>query len=519
VVKAQGRAGAERPLRLTVKEKILLQLGESYCERDLGEYPIELTQKGLSEHLAVRRSHIAMSLKGLVEDELVDVRRERVEGEPRRQNIYMLTGNGYSRARELRERACSVEVEFETVEGTRRVKVRDLLESSRLKLIMVVNQAERGGPVREEIDIVTKREKKMVSVFCPTCKRSIEVENVFGDEIVGFDCPGCGRPYRILPAERVVSTVTPRPAVSVPALLVVLFVVFLGVFFLYMIDPVPALVLFGIAGASLVLLYLRRALAGILTREARISAAVIAVTFFSVSGFAVLWSIAIARLSIVEKLEVLLPVVSALVMGYYGVAKTASGLKGEFLVVAGLFMLLMAVSRPFANSIPGLDEDSMPFLGGIGVALLVLSTLHVSGRESRLTAVLFSTGLFVLVIVAETMLSMGGTVLGASVVLGFVLMGVVMVSMPVAQRRVSVSLSESFVASLPLSVGAGVIAFGVFVIAGGALVQGLLEIGLMLPFAYYGAVRVFDRAWMYKVPFVAFVVGLEALVIVHSLAT
>jgi len=519
VVKAQGRTGAEGPLRLTVKEKILLQLGESFCERDLGEYPIELTQKGLSEHLAVRRSHIAMSLKGLVEDELVDVRKERVEGEPRRQNIYMLTSSGYSRARELRERACSVDVEFETEEGTSRVKVRDLLESSHLRLIMVVNQAERGGPVRDEIDIVTKPERKMVSVFCPTCRRSIEVENVFGDEIVGFDCPGCGRPYRILPAERVVSAETPGPVVSGPMLLVIFFLVVLGLFSLYRHELFIAVMLFGVAGAGLASLYVRRALAGFLTREARVSAGMITVAFSSISLFVVLWSLAVQRMAIVEQLEIFLPVVAALVLGYYGVAKVASGLKGEFLVVSGLFMLLLAVSRPFADSIPGLDEDSMPFLGGIGVALLVLSTLHVSGRESRLMAALFSAGLFVLVIVVETMLALGGTALGASVFLGFVLLGGLMVSMPAAQRRVSVSLSESFVASLPLSAGAGVIAFGAFVIAGGALVQGLLEIGLMLPFAYYGAVRVFDGTWMYKVPFVAFVVGLEVLVIAHSLAT
>jgi len=295
--------------------------------------------------------------------------------------------------------------------------------------------------------------------------------------------------------------------------------VFLGLFSLYAHEPVIALVLFCMAGVSLVSLYVRKVLAGVLTREARVSAAVIGVTFFSVSGLVMLWSIAIERISIVEQLEIFLPVVGALVLGHYGVAKVASDLKGEFLVVSGLFMLLLAVSRPFADSIPGLDEDSMPFLGGIGVVLLVLSTLHVSGRESRLMATLFSAGLFVLVIVAETMLHIGDTALGASVFLGFIILGGLMVSFPIAQRGVSVSLPESFVASLPLSVGAGVIAFGAFVIAGGAVLQGLLEVGLMLPFAYYGAVRVFDSTWMYKVPFVAFVVGLEVLVIVHSLAT
>lgn len=48
------------PFRLTVKEKILLQLGESRIfDPDESEFPLEATQKGLSEEMAVRRSHVA----------------------------------------------------------------------------------------------------------------------------------------------------------------------------------------------------------------------------------------------------------------------------------------------------------------------------------------------------------------------------------------------------------------------------------------------------------------------------
>src|SRR5512136_1892540 len=204
-----GPDGAKGRLKLTVKEKLLLELDQHSCEEDRGDYPIELTQKGLGESIGVRRSHVALSLQGLVEDKLVEVKKGRIEGEKRRQNIYILTPNGRSHAHEIRARVLSQDADFEMPGGIQHVSTESFLKISNANLMSVINQLERGDLVRDEITIVTRPEKRLITVFCPTCNKYLEVENSYIDETVGFDCPGCGRPYKIAPAERIVARHAP----------------------------------------------------------------------------------------------------------------------------------------------------------------------------------------------------------------------------------------------------------------------------------------------------------------------
>ena len=119
---------------------------------------------------------------------------------------------GFETGSALRTRLLEVEVSFEDSEGARTVKVSEIVGSRKASLASVIIQLDRGRTVRDEIAVVTAPEKKLISVFCPTCKKQIEVDNVFIDEEVGFDCPGCGRPYRIVPAQRKEETPEKRMA-------------------------------------------------------------------------------------------------------------------------------------------------------------------------------------------------------------------------------------------------------------------------------------------------------------------
>ena len=143
--------------------------------------------------------------KDVAEDvkEKIEERREgHVEGADRRQNAYSVTTNGAEAAFSLRERLFEVEVSFEDARGTRTLKVSEVISGGNVSLASVISQMDRGGTVRDEITVVTAPQKKRVSVFCPTCKKQIEVDNRLVEDEVGFDCPGCGRPYRIVPAAK-----------------------------------------------------------------------------------------------------------------------------------------------------------------------------------------------------------------------------------------------------------------------------------------------------------------------------
>jgi DNA-binding MarR family transcriptional regulator/predicted RNA-binding Zn-ribbon protein involved in translation (DUF1610 family) len=500
-------------LKLTVKEKLLLQLGEHSCDPDRGEFPVELTQKGLSEGIGVRRSHVAVSLQGLVEDDLVYVRKARIEGEKRRQNSYALTPSGCEKAKELRTKVLAVEADFEMPEGVRRTTAGEFLKVSRAGLISTTNQLELGSIVRDEITIVTKPQKKLISVYCPTCKREMEVENTYADEEVGFDCPGCGRPYRIAPAERIVA----RPASnrSPPLLFPVstLFILIGGyIAFRAGFNSATG----GLIVASVVILlilasYLAstmdwRALMG---QRAVAGAKVLAVSIIFGVTFVLLWNAAIIEIDFVQELGWFSGLVLVTIVGYVGMAMVSPESKGEYLLAIGLLATLVAASLIYVGGFEGLTVASAPFLGVLGVALIALSTLNVMDRNLMFLAAILSAGILVVTISLLELLPTTDNALSEVALGGFLILGAIMISLRFAQLKAAMALGDLFVSTLPLAGSAAFILFGLFMVGGGSGFTGVIEIVIMLPFMYFGATKVFDSEWMYRLPIVAFLIFLE----------
>ncbi len=93
--------GRNRP-RITVKEKILVHLLDYESHSEDVEVPVAMTQKGMAVVIGVPRSHIALTLGGMLEERLVELEKLRVTGESRRQNAYFLTHLGHQKAARLR---------------------------------------------------------------------------------------------------------------------------------------------------------------------------------------------------------------------------------------------------------------------------------------------------------------------------------------------------------------------------------------------------------------------------------
>ena len=476
---------------------------------------MELTQKGLSESVGVRRSHVAVSLQGLVEEDLVYVRKSRIEGEKRKQNSYALTPVGCGKAKELKTNILAIEAECEMPDGMRRTTAEEFLRVSRAGLMSVVNQLETGKIIRDEITIVTKPERKLIKVFCPTCKRNMEVENIFVDEEVGFDCPGCGRPYRIAPAERVVV----RPATNVTRgvwFSLSVFFILGGSYVAYTTaydSMIGGLTVASVAILLIVASYLASTInwKGMMGQNAVVGAKIATVSIIFGTTLVILWDLAIIRIDFIEELSWFSILVSMTVLGYAGMTRVSPDSKGEYLLAVGLLSTLIAASLIYVDDFEGLGIPSAPFMGVFGVTLLAMSSLGVIDRNLMLLSAILSVGLFVAIISTLELLPNADSVLSKIALGGFVLLGAFMISLRFVQHKAAKALGELFISTVPFAGSVAFIVLGLFMFVGGSDFTGAIEILIMLPFAYFGVTRIFDSEWMYKLPIAAYLVFLETI--------
>ena len=519
VAEERGQA----PLRLTVKEKVLLELSEHLLEEDLAEYSVELTQKGLSECVGVRRSHIALSLQGLVEDELVYVRKARIEGEQRKQNIYALTPNGVKKTKEIKDRVLSTKADFEMLDGVKHTSAEDFLKISNASMMSVVRQLERGQLVRDEITIVTRPEKKLITVFCPTCQRYLEVENTYVNETVSFDCPGCGRPYKIAPAERVVARAGRRPLIgnAWPAYVAVIALV--GAAASYTVlqtSTVCASIVIMIALVLSLAVYVRARSESSDSNPKRAKAASISMVAIPLGfAFIVIWSRLVAEIDLVAELTWFMPLVVGVVFGYVGIWKVAPSICGEFVLALGAFLVMLAVSLVSMKDFGGLSESSAPFVGVLGITLVAVSTTFVLERNLWILDLLMASGALILLISLVKVRPDVDTLVGGIALTGLVLLGAVLTLLRPAQDSTDIQLGRLFVSTLPFAVGALFFIAGVLMISGGSPAAGVIEIGLMAPFIYYGLRKVFDKEWMYRLPIASLLVSVELVSYTYAFMT
>jgi ATP/maltotriose-dependent transcriptional regulator MalT len=92
--------GAEQ---LRVEDRILLHLQNYIRFADDYEVPKAMSQRGIGEAVWIAWSNVPRAMKKLREDGLVDERTTRVKGEFRKKKVYVLSPQGFTKAKELRE--------------------------------------------------------------------------------------------------------------------------------------------------------------------------------------------------------------------------------------------------------------------------------------------------------------------------------------------------------------------------------------------------------------------------------
>ena len=514
--------------RLTVKDKVLVQMGEHLCEPDLAEYPFELTQKGLSECLGTRRSHIAASMKGLLEDRLIELRKGHIEGETRQQNAYLLTSQGLERAKGLKETIVSEVVEFDKDGEVRKLTIAEVLKTTNLSLASIFKQLDHGGPLKDERTVVTKPGPQLIQIYCPTCRRNFEVENIYGDEEAGFDCPGCARPYRVVPVEKEVFDDKRAPAIGmtraqlfavVSTIIIALIIIearlvrpqlLANLFFAVFFFAIPVILLVGFFG-------FRRPKKA--PRRVVVVSGVISTMLVLGLIMVQVWDILIIRVDFEIQTTISLMLAVALALGYLGTRTMSSQTRGEYLLVAGLTLLLVAIALPFLRKIEGLTMESVPFVGVIGTTVVILSSFHYVNRETQLLDLLLTGGVIIVFVSVVQLLPERANVLDDISIASLILLGLFMVSLRFIQIKASVSVGNQFLAAATLSVGLLFAVLGAFMIWGNSPIAGLAEILLVSPFIFLGIKEVFNSEWMYRVPIVVYLSFVEVLVLTDAFLT
>jgi DNA-binding MarR family transcriptional regulator len=512
-----GGDGAGEALKLKAKEKVLLQLRGFPLDPEAATLPFEATQKGLAEHLSLRRSHVAVALQDLIQSGLVECRKGRVEGEDRRLNVYTLRPAGSTAAAELWDRVSRLDVDFESDSGVVRSTVEGLVSGSKLPLASIVTQLERGGPVRTEITIVTQPKKRAMTVYCPTCERHMEVDNIYVDEEVGFDCPGCGRPYRIVPAlrerARELQTSYFRVAAGFVVIAAAIFIPLaysvLSLFFM-----IPGF----LVGAYLLATSSRERKAEVRGLRSRVSVMTVSL---ALGGLLLLsWHIMVKEVRLSEELAVFGPMLLGVVLGYVGIYLMAPEGRAEFLIGVGILVSLIAVSIMFVEDFSELGVGTAPFLGVLGATMLAFSSFEEVDDRTVPLAVVTGVGAFLLLLIGFVIWPYCDEVLQFVAVTSIAALGVLMVAIRFTSGWTGGrNVEHDFINSVPLAAAFGMVIIGVYMAVGGATLGAMFELAVMLPFAYLGVVRVFDAEWMYKLPFTTIIVAVEVLVATAALST
>ena len=519
--------GACDGLRLKAKEKVLLQLCAYRSEPDDPVFPFEVTQKGLSDHLGLRRSHVAVALQDLVKDGSVEVAKGHVEGAERRLNAYCITPKGLQSGTEIRSRFFESEVPFEDSAGRRSVKVSEIVDSRKASLASVISQLEMGGVVRDEIAIMTKPEKRMISVFCPTCMKQIEVDNVFRDEEVGFDCPGCGRPYRIVPAlkreEPVAAaerSLLPERGRSDAGLAVMLFVVVAAALAVFGQSLCLTGIILSAAAIGFLFLLISRRQGTHAARVRRRSKTGAVALVLGLGGVLVLmWHLLVASIELPETIWAIAPFWVIAAAGYFAMARMLPEFVPDYLVTSGMLFVLVGATLMFIVDLGSLDVSVAPFLGTTGAVLIVLSTFREIDRDAVILDCALASGVLLMLLAGIAPSLIGGDAIDlvASVSVG--LLGAVLASLRVFRETTgSKDLSGHLLATLPLAAAAGLLVVGVLLVTGGAMTVGLIDLAVAVPLAYLGLGRAFKEGWTKRLPLLLLFVAVETLVIIAGLA-
>jgi hypothetical protein len=234
----------------------------------------------------------------------------------------------------------------------------------------------------------------------------------------------------------------------------------------------------------------------------------------------ILWHMTVATVDPYETAVVLVPMLAAAAAGYLGVVFLLPDFRGDYLLSAGLVMIMVAAATMFVVEFGWIDVGMALAVGISGAVIAVLSTFHPIDRDAKMLDGGASTGAFLLLL-AGVVLVPGSEEMTDLMASGSVaLLGAILVGMRAARELTGAKdISSHLLASVPLTVAASLLALGVLLVDGGAALAGAVELAAAAPFGYFGLKQVLNKDWPYRVPLVTVFLAVIALALTAGLLT
>ena len=168
---------------VTVKDRILLHLLDHWGRIPRGEWPETLTQDGIAGVIGISRSHVAVTLPDLIEEQLVEASVERVEGRARRVKVYGLTYSGGQKADKLVKQILTATVTAADDTGEWDLPVDGLIQVHKVHMLVALRLVDEDNRIdlREAAEMVRPREAPL--------EGAVEEEGPEGPEAIPVDEP------------------------------------------------------------------------------------------------------------------------------------------------------------------------------------------------------------------------------------------------------------------------------------------------------------------------------------------
>ncbi|MEL9999516.1 MAG: AAA family ATPase [Thermoplasmata archaeon] len=113
--------------KITLRTRILIYLADYWKYKDRYQYPIEITQEGISRAVGITVSHVPRELDILMDNKLVEEIKGRVSGKEKRMNVYFLTYDGMFEVEKIKRSIGNENVHF----NGKKYRIYDLVEIKR----------------------------------------------------------------------------------------------------------------------------------------------------------------------------------------------------------------------------------------------------------------------------------------------------------------------------------------------------------------------------------------------------
>ncbi len=220
----------------------------------------------------------------------------------------------------------------------------------------------------------------------------------------------------------------------------------------------------------------------------------------------ILWHMSVATIDPYETMAALLPIWGAAALGYLVVVFLLPDFRGDYLLSAGLVMIMIAAATMFVVEFGWIEVGMALAVGISGGVIVVLSTFHPIDRDAKVLDGAASTGAFLLLLAGVVLVPSSEEMTDLLASGSVALLGVVLVGVRAARELTGAKdISSHLLASIPLTMAGSLLALGAFLVEGGAVLAGVVELAAAVPFGYFGLKQVLNKDWPYRVPLVTVV--------------